>query len=103
MLETFTASTFQPLVRECFRVHPGEAPPVELELLQVTLLTASGPGWQTVPRRRDPFSLLFRGPQAPVLPQKIHRFEHPALGSFDLFIVPIRAGAEGTEYEAIFT
>ncbi|MFB3786699.1 MAG: hypothetical protein ACE15F_10045 [bacterium] len=103
MLETFTTFTFLPLMQERFRVYPDEASPLDLELVQFKILTGASPGSQPAAGRREPYSLHFRGPQSPVLPQKIYRFEHPALGAFEMFIVPHRSGAEGTVYEAIFT
>jgi hypothetical protein len=54
------------------------------------------------PRARRSFSLVFYGPPHPVLPQRIYRFEHATLGSFDLFIVPIGPEGEAMQYEAVF-
>jgi hypothetical protein len=56
-----------------------------------------------VGERRAPFSIVFRGPATPILPQRIYRLEHPAIGSFDLFLVPIGPDERGLRYEAIFT
>ena len=52
---------------------------------------------------REPFALLFVGPPEPILPQRIYVFQHPGLGQFEIFIVPIGVDGEGTRYEAIFT
>ena len=92
MLESFTAGTFSPRLRERFTlVDAGD--PLELELVEVTEL---GPA---TPERRGPFSLVFRGPNRSTLPQRISRLEHAELGTFELFLVPIGPG----EYEAVFT
>jgi hypothetical protein len=52
---------------------------------------------------RLPFSIVFLGPLEPVLPQRIYRFEHEALGTFELFIVPIGPDESGMRYEAVFS
>jgi len=38
-----------------------------------------------------------------VLQQAIYRFEHEAIGSFEIFIVPISRTAEGVSYEVVFS
>jgi hypothetical protein len=48
------------------------------------------------------FSLLFRGPLAPVLPQCIYRLTHDTLGSMEIFLVPVGPDGEGMQYEAVF-
>jgi hypothetical protein len=93
MLETFTLETFTPLVNSAFRV--GGESPTELLLVAATALGGHGVN-------RAPFSLLFRGPRTPLLPQQIHPLEHDTLGAFDLFLVPLGPDAEGMRYEAIF-
>jgi hypothetical protein len=54
-------------------------------------------------RRRAPFSTVFRGPATPILPQRIYRLQHPEIGGFELFLVPIGPDERGMRYEAIFT
>jgi hypothetical protein len=56
---------------------------------------ASPPGYEA-------FSIVFRGPSDPLLPQGMHRFHRDAIGTFDLFIVPIRRDQHGLYYEAVF-
>ena len=92
MLETFTAETFKPLLNERFEL-VAEDGRVDLELVDVTESAGSGA------ELRAPFSIVFSGPADPILPQAIYRLEHPELGVFDLFLVPIAAG----NYEAVFT
>jgi hypothetical protein len=96
MLEDFTVETFEDRLGETFRVGEG-ADELELELVEAT----PGPGGQPA-SGRVPFSLVFRGPPEPVLPQRIYRFEHHELGAFDLFIVPIGPDETGMQYEAVF-
>jgi hypothetical protein len=52
---------------------------------------------------RRPFSLIFRGPQRPLLAQQIYRMEHEALGALEIFIVPVSCDASGARYEAVFS
>ena len=98
MIENFDASTFSERDGEPFRLLSDDGSTLELELVAVT------PG--SVPRNdaheRAPFSIVFRGPLEPVLPQRIYRFEHDELGSFELFIVPIGPDESGMQYQAVF-
>ena len=111
-LETLTAADFRDIKGGGFRVtvelpEPGSYATLEVELADVTEFTGrlSGPS-------RQPFSVLFRGPLRPVLPQGIYRLENDQLGALDLFIVPIgpdeKTGPDGPpmtamRYEAVFS
>jgi hypothetical protein len=97
MLESLTHESFRPHLASAFRVeHAGTS--VTLTLIEVTVL-----GGDTASARRQPFSLLFRGPRVPLLPQRIHRLEHERMGGLELFIVPLGPDGDGLRYEAIFT
>jgi len=49
------------------------------------------------------FSLLFRGDAARSLLQDTYAFEHPRIGRFEMFIVPVgRADGSRCHYEAVF-
>jgi hypothetical protein len=98
MLEALTHESFRPHVGTAFRVEYAPAASATLTLVEVTVL-GGGAG----AARRQPFSLLFRGPREPVLPQRIYRLEHEGMGALELFIVPIGPDGEGMRYEAIFT
>ena len=50
----------------------------------------------------ESFTLLFRGPASPSLPQAIYPLQHDALGQNEIFLVPIRQDAQGLYYEAVF-
>jgi hypothetical protein len=52
--------------------------------------------------REAPFSLVLRGPRAPLLPQATYALLHPRLGRVELFLVPIAQDAQGARYEATF-
>ena len=66
------------------------------------LVEAQATGERAAGMERDPFRLAFLGPADPVLPQRMYRLEHGALGALDIFLVPIAGDASGTTYEAIF-
>lgn len=97
MLDRLTHEHFAPYVNQTFRVRL-ESATVDLVLIQADRLSDHAAS----PNGRPPFSLVFRGPRQPMLPQKIHRFEHPTLGALDIFIVPIGPDQLGMRYEAIF-
>ena len=73
----------------------GAAEPIPLELVEVTASSRPRPGGR-------PFSLVFRGPRSPSLPQAQYRLEHEAMGTLDIFLVPIALDAQGLCYEAVF-
>ncbi len=98
MLENLTHESFTPHVGTEFRLRLGPSETRALTLVQVTVLGGVG----RTPRRQ-PFSVLFRGPRTPVLPQRIYRLEHDRMGELDLFVVPIGPDEEGLRYEAVFT
>ena len=99
MIEDFDTSTFSGRGGEAFRVLRDDGSTLELEFVSVT----PGPVPPDDARgERTPFSIVFRGPLEPVLPQRIYRFEHDELGSFELFIVPIGPDESGMQYEAVF-
>ena len=52
-------------------------------------------------REGGSFSLLFRGPLEPLLPQGIYTLRHEG-DPIDIFLVPIGQDPGGTRYEAIF-
>jgi hypothetical protein len=97
MLESVTLETFTPRIREPFRLSAGGDQTMDATLIEATALGASrGAG-------RQPFSIVFLGPAAPVWPQRIYRVEHEALDPLDLFLVPIGPRDGGMQYQAIFT
>ena len=52
-------------------------------------------------REGGSFSLLFRGPLKPLLPQGIYAMRHEG-DPIDIFLVPIGQDPGGTRYEALF-
>lgn len=103
MLESFTLSTFSERLGQSFRVHPPSSDALELELIDLSDLGCAPARSSEAPvKRQTSFSILFRGPMEPILPQMMYPFEHSELGKFDLFIVPIGPDKAGQVYEAVF-
>jgi hypothetical protein len=98
MLQDLTSASFEAHRGTVFQVHPVGGEPVELALDGVRLLEPHpGP-------RAQPFSVYFRGPRNPLLPQQIYRLEHAEMGTLELFLVPIGPDPKGggMNYEAVF-
>jgi hypothetical protein len=103
MLDKLTLADFVPLVGQVLRLRLDDGAAIEVALESATESPRTGwrpPGGEPA---RTPFSLVFRGPPQFVLPQRIYRFEHEALGELDIFVVPIGRTAAGVAYEAIFS
>lgn len=96
LLEEIPLAAFEAALKTSFRLTLADAPPVELELSGV-IRARSGESSEY-----ESFSLVFRGPRDPTLPQRIYRIEHDRIGAFDLFLVPIACEADGMKYEAVF-
>jgi hypothetical protein len=97
ILENLTIESFRPRLGDVFRV---SLPDGEIEL---TLSQATEIGGATAGKPRVPFSLLFHGHGARVLPQGIYHLENDHLAPLDIFIVPLGPDERGMRYEAIFT
>jgi hypothetical protein len=102
MIETLTLKHFTPHIGTEFvcRTPDGGAYPLRLsEAVGEAEQGRKSPGKEEF---RSPFSLLFQGPESPVLPQSVYPLEHTELGTLALFIVPI--GREGGDilYQAVF-
>jgi hypothetical protein len=54
-------------------------------------------------RKGGAFSLLFQAPAGPFLPQAIYPLRHPALGTLEIFLVPVGPVPGGNGYHAVFT
>ena len=91
-LATLTVDDFAALRGNRFRIDPGDAPPFDAELVEVSEIARE-------PGGRAPFSLVFQGGPNPPLPQRIYRVEHDEVGALEIFLVPIAAD----RYEAVFT
>jgi hypothetical protein len=101
MLEELTCSVFSECVGNKFRIHPVSGQSLEVELVEALPLPAHAPRGGP-PRKREPFSLVFRGPRERLLPQRIYKIEHEKLGVLELFLVPIGPDQEGQRFQAVF-
>jgi hypothetical protein len=95
-LAALRRTDFEPHLNTPFSV-AGEQGDVELSLCAVDPL-AKHPG-----HTREPFALVFRGSAERVLAQGTHALEHDALGTLEIFLVPIGPDGEGMRYEAVFS
>lgn len=99
VLDKLTVEEFTGQVGRTFRLTPGDAPALDLVLVEARDLSLQ----TTVPgAKRAPFSLVFQGPKGPVLPQRIYPLENETLGRLEIFLVPIGTDSDGVKYEAIF-
>ena len=98
--------TIRPLVFEDFADKVGAAfaisedgfPAIPLTLKQAEPLNpAIGP-----PGVRPPFSLIFLAKDPRVLPQRLYRMQHDALGEVSIFLVPVGKDTAGVNYQALF-
>ena len=94
MLEKLTRDVFARHLHTHFQVEDGVASSAVMELVEARVAPAP-PGYEA-------FSIVFCGPSDPLLSQGMHRFRHNAIGTFDLFTVPIRRDQHGLYYEAVF-
>ena len=97
-MQDWSVEHFAPLQGQHFALSLGEAqePLLSAELVQAQALP------QPVFKGRQPFSLLFAGPPAPLLPQRIYRLAHAQLPPMDIFLVPRAADATQVHYQAVF-
>jgi hypothetical protein len=94
-LAALAVNHFEERAGEAFRLlAPGQER--ELKLVEVRRL---GLGH----REGGAFALLFLAPPGPFLPQAIYPIAHPALGTLELFLVPLGPQLGGNAYEAVFT
>lgn len=94
-IATVTADDFEPRLDDEFRLRlpAGE---LALRLTEVRRLGQAH-------RDGGAFAITFAATGAPVLPQATYPISHPALGTLEMFIVPIGPVKGGMGYEAVFT
>jgi hypothetical protein len=95
-----TRENFAAQLRSDFAVSAGTAPAVQLKLVEVSESKTQKAGDRTF----QSYSIFFEGPKSAPLPQDTCGFKHPALGKFDLFVVPIgKPKGDVVRYQAAFT
>lgn len=88
---------FAGLRGQSFILRGEDTGPLKAELVEARSLPASPS------QGRQPFSLLFKGPASPLLPQRIYQLAHESEPEpLEIFLVPVSADASGVCYEAVF-
>lgn len=98
MLDKLQSGDFRTHLHERFLIHLEGLEPIELELVDVS---ESGAPFRS--DQRKPFSLLFLGPvSGQYLVQSTYRLENSAMGTLDVFIVPVGPREGRMQYQAVF-
>jgi hypothetical protein len=84
-------ATYLPLVGTTFRIHREGSSPLQVDLASATRVEGVG----------ESFSLIFRAHGNAKLGQEIYTLEHPSLGKFPLFLVPVGRATKGRDIQAI--
>lgn len=84
-------NTYLPFVGTDFQIQRPGVEPLRVKLIEARQLPSVG----------EAFSLSFQGRQGATVESAVHRFEHPVLGSFDLYIAPVGRGIKHLELEAV--
>jgi hypothetical protein len=98
MLDKLGQGDFDARLGEPFRLTVQGGGVVVLELIEVT----AHPYLPPDPNRRRGFSLLFRGGGPGHVPQGTYRLQNHAMGTLDLFLVPLGPRDGAMAYEAVF-
>ena len=96
MSTPLTEAEFSKHLNTKFRLKGHE--PFELELTQVKGYLSKANEQGSMER----FSAFFTGPENHYLPQQVYALEHDAMGTFEIFLVPIGRDEEWLRYEAVF-
>ncbi len=95
MIEHTTRESFVRHLDSSFSLVAEDVESVEFVLVEAADKTPAGV-------EGEQFSLIFRGPREPALPQRIYALEHPEMGRIELFLVPVGEEESGRLYEAYF-
>ena len=99
MSDELTPATFTHAVGGAFVLGSGRNEPAIELVLHSLVEHAPSPGAPRV----QPFSLTFRGPPGPHLPQGTYELQHHSIGQHHMFLVPIGPDGDGCQqYEASF-
>jgi hypothetical protein len=98
MAADLTEKEFSKHVNTKFRAQLAGGVQVELELDEVK----GYPGHPGDQQGMERFSIFFKGPTEPVLPQQSYTLKHDQMGEFEIFLVPLSRNEKGSRYEAVF-
>ena len=93
-LDKLNAKIFAEHLHTKFQLNGNAAGPLTMELEEIKEGEPSP--------KVELFSVFFRGPAAPFLPQQIYRLEHDKLGDFELFLTAVATDEKGILYESVF-
>jgi hypothetical protein len=91
MPEPWTSRDFTPHLHTIFKIETPAA--IELELNEVS---------DRSNERIEQFSLLFNGPESPMMPQGTYALAHAQMGEVLLFLVPLGPQNRQMVYQAVF-
>ena len=94
-----TRSTFAPHLSSEFTVHVGSLRRVEARLVEVADLPQPG---ASAADREGRFVLRVTAARAEAFGQDTYDVQHPRLGRFALFLVPVGESGDVRHYEAVF-
>lgn len=94
-IESLTPDDFEPHTGKSFQLTTAKGA-LELRLIEVRRLGQAL-------REGGAFALMFLSAPGPFLPQAIYPLVHPALGTIELFVVPLGPKDGGNRYEVVFT
>jgi hypothetical protein len=87
-LASYSKAAFVSYLNSIFQISTG------FSVIAVTLLRV---GDMPAPKGGECFSLLFRGGGGLALPQNTYTVDHPSLGRFQLFLVPVGSDDNGAQ------
>ncbi|GIK55729.1 MAG: hypothetical protein HND44_13220 [Chloroflexi bacterium] len=107
MLDKMTKDSFEPYVNQIFNLDLDGQGLVPLQLTSVVSHPAYSGYQRAAPEgatlRQEGFTLTFRGPTRPALPQRMYNLAHESIGKLDMiFLVPVGEDGHGRIYEAVF-
>jgi len=97
MSDLFQIENFRKVLNSQFTFKPSVGEPVAVELVGVSANGYTIPG-----EGKENFSLLFNDKENPAIGQGIVAVEHPQLGAFEMFVVPVIPERPGVCYESVF-
>ena len=86
-----------------FEQHVGSVFAVEADGKRLDLKLAQVERLGSALREGGAFSLMFLATPGPFLAQGVYAMQHPALGTLELFVVPLGPREGGNSYQVIFT
>lgn len=88
-------ATYQALLNETFQVKLDDGNLFPIKLTNALESKYSNDQFET-------FELEFSGAENLLLPQRLYHLNHPKIGDFTLFLVPVGQVKEGYIYQSVF-